>query len=340
MTISGEELNTAGRSTAEIMIKSELELLDSIRKKVNAAQKLPENIHGIGDDCAVYRISDGRFGLFSTDISIENVHFDLGYASLSDTGYRAMAANISDIYSMGGKPLLALVSIGIPSRLSENEISQLYDGMILCSQKYGVFIAGGDTSRSEKLVVNIAIYGEAASPVYRNGARPGNRIYLTGCTGLSGLGLEILRNNTEINRYPASAEKHLRPEPRGDIINAVLEHYSPTAMIDISDGLLNDLGHICRESGAGFELFTDSLPVHDELKEYCRISGRKQEDYLLYSGEECELIFTSEKNISGIPGISYIGNITPGGHILVSGDSRTQVTVKGYDHFKNTEGNR
>lgn len=333
MIISGKELNTAWRNTAETMIKSELNLIQSIREKVSGIQNYPENLSGIGDDCAVYRISDNRFGLFSTDISIENVHFDLGYTSLFNAGYRSMTANISDIYAMGGKPVLALVSIGIPDKLDENSIAELYDGILSCSQKYGVFLSGGDTSRSGELIINIAIYGETASPVYRNGAKPGDRIYLTGSTGLSKLGLEILQNKQEQDRYPDSVKKHLRPEPYGEIIKIVIELYHPSSMIDISDGLINDLGHICRESGTGFKLYTDNLPVHEEIKRYCSASNISTTGYSLYSGEEYELLFTSKKNVSGIPGITYIGNITPDGYFLISGDQKENIIIEGYDHF-------
>jgi len=315
------------------MIKSELELIESIREKVNTGQKFPENIFGIGDDCAVYRISENRYGLFSTDISIENIHFDLTYTPLFDAGYRSMAANISDIYAMGGKPVLALISIDIPGNLNEKDISALYEGIITCSQKHGVLISGGDTSRSPVLVINISIYGETDSPVYRNGAKPGDRIYLTGSTGLSKLGLEILQNKSGMEKYPAAVNRHLRPEPGGDLVTVILGHYSPSSMIDISDGLINDLGHICRESKTGFELFTDKLSVHDEIRNYCLDRNREPADYLLYSGEECELVFTSKEDVPATPGITHIGNITSEGYTLISGDKKAPVSIKGYDHF-------
>lgn len=317
------------------MIKSELDLIRSIKQKVNTAQKFPGNVKGIGDDCAVYTISEKKSGLFSTDISIENIHFDLAYTSLFNAGYRSMTANISDIYAMGGKPLLSLVSIGIPGELDDEDISELYDGILACSKKYGVLLSGGDTSASRDLVISISIYGESASPVYRDGARPGDRIYLTGTTGLSKLGLEILKNKMNQDEYPSSVNRHLKPEPGSGMLNVILELYNPSSMIDISDGLINDLGHICRESGTGFELIEDMLPVHDEIKKFCSGNNRRITDYALYSGEEYELVFTSAKKIPGIPGITCIGRITPGGYTLISANSVKHIDIKGYDHFKN-----
>ncbi len=316
------------------MITSEFKLIESIRKKVNLLQNGSENIFGIGDDCAVYRISDDRYGLFSTDISVENVHFNLDYTSLSDAGYRSMAANVSDIYAMGGKPVLALVSIGIPPQYTEQMIDELYDGILTCALKHGTFIAGGDTSKSDKLVVNISIYGETCRPVYRKGAEAGDRIYVTGNTGLSKLGLEILNKNACRDNFPKSVEKHLRPDPRIDLISPIVNEYHPTAMIDISDGLLIDLGHICEMSHCGFEIYIDNVPADDELEGFCAEKKIAASDYTLYSGEEYELIFTAKKDIKDNEHIRYIGNVTASGYILIKGDSQITIEPAGYDHFR------
>ncbi len=316
------------------MITGEFKLIESIRERVDRAQGISGTITGIGDDCAVYRISHNRYGLFSTDISIENVHFDLSYTSLFDAGFRSMTANISDIYAMGGKPVLALVSIGIPPDFTTEMIQELYDGMLSCAVKHGVFISGGDTSRSRELIINISIYGETDAPVSRNGASAGERIYVTGNTGLSRLGLEILQNKSDRGGFSAAMEKHLRPEPRGGLIGSIIEDYQPTSMIDISDGLLIDLGHICDASRCGFELFEDKIPADRELKDFCSSRNLKTTDYSLYSGEEYELLFTTKLEIIDNREITYIGNIVPDGQSLISDGSRITVTIKGYDHFK------
>ncbi len=316
------------------MINSEFRLIESIKERVNLAQEVSGIITGIGDDCAVYRISHNRFGLFSTDISIENVHFDLSYTSLFNAGYRSMTANISDIYAMGGKPVLALVSIGIPQSFTQQMIDDLYDGILTCAVKHGAFIAGGDTSKSEKLVINISIYGETSEPVYRKGAEAGDRIYITGNTGLSKLGLDVLRSKMNQGEFPKSTEKHLKPEPRGKLIDSILEDYFPSSMIDISDGLLIDLGHICTISKCGFELFEDKIPADGELKNFCLVKNIKVSEYSLYSGEEYELLFTTKNEIPDNNQITYIGNITANGYTLISGNIRSAIEINGHDHFK------
>ena len=316
------------------MINSEFKLIESIKEKLDKTQGLSENITGIGDDCAVYKISEGRYGIFSTDVSIENQHFNFKYTSLFNVGYRSMAANISDIYAMGGKPILALTTIGVPKKFTQEMISELYDGIATCAVKYKAYIAGGDTSMSESLIVNISIYGESSSPIYRSGAKGGDKIYMTGSTGLSLLGLRALQKKYDIINFKKAIAKHLKPEPRGDLINYILEKYEPTAMIDISDGLLSDLGHICKMSNCGFELHLNKIPVESEIKKFCDTKKINTLDYTLYSGEEFELIFTSPKDIIGDNNITYIGDIIPYGYEAISGGEKTLITTEGYDHFK------
>ena len=316
------------------MIKSEFKLIESIKEKLDKTQGLSDTITGIGDDCAVYKISNERYGIFSTDISIEGRHFNLKYTSLFNAGYRAMAANISDIYAMGGKPILALTTIGVPKKFTQEMISELYDGIATCAVKYKTYIAGGDTSISDSLIINISIYGESSNPIYRSGANGGDKIYMTGNTGLSMLGLKALQKNYNITNFRKSIGKHLKPEPRGDIINYILEKYEPTAMIDISDGLLSDLGHICEMSKCGFELHLKRIPVDNEIKNFCDHKKINTLDYTLYSGEEFELIFTSPKEIIGDSNITYIGDIIPYGYEAVSDNEKRLITTEGFDHFK------
>jgi len=316
------------------MINSEFKLIESIKEKLDKTQGLSENITGIGDDCAVYKISESRYGVFSTDISIEGRHFNLKYTSLFNVGYRSMTANISDIYAMGAKPVLALISIGVPKNFTQTMISELYDGISTCAVKYKTYIAGGDTSKSESLIINISIYGETSKPIYRSGAKSGDKIYLTGNTGLSKLGLKALEKRYNTTNFRKSIGKHLKPEPRGDIINYILEKYEPASMIDISDGLLSDLGHICKMSKCGFQLHLDKVPVDKEIKNFCDDKKINILDYTLHSGEEFELIFTSPKEIIGDNNITYIGDIIPYGYEAISGGAKTLITIEGFDHFK------
>jgi len=315
-------------------MQSEWDIIKKIKERVGIRPSPDSPIFGIGDDCAVYRISEGRYGLFSTDISIENVHFDLRYTSFHDAGYRSMTANISDIYAMGGKPVLALVALGLPSSLTQNIVDEIYKGILASAASNNTFIAGGDISSSDKLIISICIYGETSAPVYRSGAKPGDNIYLTGKPGLSQLGLELLQNGKNSGDYPLSIKKHLSPDPRGDISNIIIKEFRPTSMIDISDGLLSDLRHICEESGTGFVIDTGSLPLPAELVCFCSGMNNKVLDYSLYSGEEYELLFTSSKPESGHGDITLIGRITESGYFLKTGDSSKEIVIVGYDHFR------
>ena len=315
-------------------MQSEWDIIKTIKARVGTKPSTGSPIFGIGDDCAVYRISEGRYGLFSTDISIENVHFDLRYTSYHDAGYRTISANISDIYAMGGTPILALVALGLPESMSQQDVDEIYNGILSSSSKHNTFIAGGDISRSGKLVISISIYGETSNPVYRNGAKPGDYIYVTGEPGLSKLGLELLQSGKNSDDYPFSIKKHLTPDPRGDLLMSVIKEFNPTSMIDISDGLISDLRHICEESSTGFVINAESLPVPAELLSFCSGNINKVLDYSLYSGEEYELLFTSSKPESGYNNIRLIGRITDSGYILKTGDSSREIKIAGYDHFR------
>ena len=313
------------------MITGEFDLIRSIRELVGSRQGPPEGITGIGDDCAVYRI----YGLFSTDMSLENVRFDFAYCTHHDAGYRSMAANISDIYAMAGRPIMAFVSAGVPPAAQKDEVMKLYDGLIDCAAKHGVFIAGGDTVASRRFILGISIYGETAHPVMRAGAVPGDYIYVTGGTGGSLLGLELLRSGADTGRYPESTARHLRPEPFAPA-GQIVSEYSPTAMIDISDGLMADLGHICRESNCGFELNAGDVPVPDEVSRYCMENSLDPLKYALCSGEEYQLLFTS-KSGRDTPPAACIGKITSGGEYIIINNKKVPADSAGYDHFKRTD---
>ncbi|HOP63066.1 MAG TPA: thiamine-phosphate kinase [Spirochaetota bacterium] len=313
---------------------SEWDIINRIKEKIGSTPSSSLPVVGIGDDCAVYTISEGRYGLFSTDVSFENIHFDLSYTSYHDAGYRSMSANVSDIYAMGGKPLIVLVALGLPATITEQQIDELYEGLQSSASKNGTFIAGGDISKSDKLVISISIYGEASSPVYRNGAKPGDFIYVTGKPGLSRLGLELLQENGDTSAYPGAIKKHLTPDPAGSMLNAILDEFSPTSMVDISDGLLSDLGHICSESRTGFILEPGLFPIHEEVSFFCGGDSGRITDYVLKSGEEYELLFTSAKPESSIEGITLIGRVTESGYILKREDKEEEIKISGYDHFR------
>ena len=318
------------------MINSEWDLIKRIKKIAETGNPLPGLVKGIGDDCAVYRISEKKYGLFSTDISVNNIHFNTSFCSWRDIGYKAVAANISDILAMGGSPILALSALVIPDSMEDEDIDELYLGMTECAGKFNTVIAGGDISRGSEPAISISIYGETENPVYRSGAQAGDYLYITGDTGRSRGGLEIMQERLSPDQFPGLIKKHLRPSP-AENYKTVIDTFTPNAMIDISDGIISDIKHICAESNKGFKINCDSLPVHKELKNYCAKRGRDHIEYALSSGEEYELLFTSAKMIDNIEGISLIGEITDCGEVYFRSGKEWVPMIKGYEHFKNKE---
>ena len=324
-------------------IKSEWDLIAKISQKIklNGLPSPSDAYINIGDDCFAYKISDDRYGLISTDMSVEDVHFKTAWATPEQIGFKAMAGNISDISAMGGKPRFAFISIGIPDTVSENYVLSIYDGIIEAANSSGTVLSGGDTVASDKIIISISIYGESVkSPVGRNGASSGEFIYVTGNIGASKAGLALLESGdkSKIIKYPNLIIRHLKPEIRSSITEQILNEFSPTAMIDISDGLLSDLNHICESSGTGFELDIESLPLSEEMKSYCLESGIDTKNTALESGEEYELLFTSKKdtaecNISKIQ-ITKIGKIVDENYFAIINGRKEIINITGYDHFK------
>jgi len=323
------------------MIKDEWSIIDTIASVVGDSSNQTDLIKGIGDDCAVYDNGDGTFGLFSTDMAVEDIHFSLDYCSGTDIGHKIMAANISDILSMAGTPILALVSIGIPPDSETSFIKEIYTGIKGCADIFNTIIAGGDTTSSEKLIINISIYGRADKPVYRTGAKPGDSIYLTKWEGSSRLGLEVLTgaknikgNPVDARDFPLSVERHLRPTPPSTSVKEILETYKPSAMIDVSDGIVSELNHICAGENLGFRLEKKLLPISDEIINYCSVTGNNQIDYILNSGEEYGLLFTGPGRLENTEEIIKIGEITESKYILHEDSIETEIINGGYNHFK------
>jgi len=325
-------------------ISSERNLIEKIRMKISA-QEAPAGdlVEGIGDDAAVFMIDADRFGLITTDMSVEDRHFRKKISSPEDIGFKAMTGNVSDIAAMGGTPKFAFVSIGIPPDTDEKYILSIYDGLIEAAGMSSCVIAGGDTSTADRLIISIALYGETTSgrPVLRKGARPGDSIYCTGTTGSSLAGFRILSENLcWNNEYPSLIEKHLRPLSRIDVSSEIIERFRPTSMIDVSDGILSDLRRLSEASGAGFILHKSRLSLSDELKEFASRFRYDAHDLAMESGEEYELLFTASINgpevvtaIKNIP-VTKIGTVTTGGYMIEINGNTTPAPDRGYDHFR------
>jgi thiamine-monophosphate kinase len=326
----------------------EFGFIDRIREVCDISVR--EVIKGIGDDCAVFRAPSGRVMLFTTDMLLEDIHFMRDTITSYQLGRKVIAVNLSDIAAMGGRPLVALISLGIPIQTEVEEIQELYRGMRDICTGYGLDIAGGDTVASpDKLVINASVIGEARENevLYRSGARPGDKLFLTGSVGDSSAGLKILQHEI---RSPESIGTHFikalnEPKPLVEIGRFIATSGLATAMIDLSDGLLSDLGHICTESGVGAMISAPTIPLSPELKLLAGGAGFNPLELALSGGEDYQLLFTvPEKKAQGVEKLfkergisppSLIGEIVQerGIRMRKHDGSSEELRPKGFNHF-------
>jgi thiamine-monophosphate kinase len=293
---------------------------------------------GIGDDASVVR--RGRaFQLISTDLLIEDVHFRLGDASLADLAAKALAVNVSDIAAMGGRAQYVYLGLGFPDRLSAADRRRFFSGLSRACRRWHVELAGGDYSRSQRLLIAITIVGESARPVRRSGARPGDLVGVTGPTGGSALGLQLLLAGETRSPF---IRLHLQPQPQC-AKGLILSRFAH-AMIDVSDGLLLDLSRLLRASGAGAEIDYEKLPLTAGFRRECRRRGLAERELALAGGEDYELLFTvppaREKSLRRT-GMAYhlIGRVTPGRRLLLRENGRRlRLPTLGFDHFAGPNG--
>ncbi|MCX6006466.1 MAG: thiamine-phosphate kinase [Chloroflexi bacterium] len=302
---------------------------------------------GVGDDAAAWK-AHGGIELITTDILVEGTHFRLSYTEWHDLGWKSIAINISDIYAMGGKPQYALVSLAMPGLREVENVMEMFEGMIDVCNKYGIAIAGGNISASENVVINISLTGIAENSLMtRSSAKAGDLIAVFGYPGLSAAGLNALKNQRNLDPESMKLLKnaHLHPEPRLDIGPKLAACGVKTA-IDISDGVLSDLAHICEASKVSAVLRTKDLPVHPLLKQHF------QQDYIdmiLTGGEDYELLFTAPRQVMDTvievmkPAPTIIGEITAGkpGEITIFDAEGKPITVdnRGWDHYKRAPSN-
>lgn len=297
---------------------------------------------GPGDDTAVFRPEQGRELLLTTDAMAEGVHFDRSYMPLESIGWKSLAANISDIAAMGGRPLYAVVSLGIPRDWTQADAELLVSGMLRCGEACGCTIVGGDISAvSGGAFIVIALTGDVAAgrAVRRSGAAAGDLVCVTGVLGGSRTGLEVLQSGGSSDAYPVSVGKFLEPQPRTKESEFVISRNTVSAMIDISDGLSSEIHHLCDCSGTGCLISSADLPVSPEAETWARRCGRDALEYALHSGEEYELLYTVRGRHGGGfpqgPGLSVIGEIRPadeGIQISVAGIKKP-LPAAGWDHF-------
>lgn len=285
--------------------------------------------YAVGDDAAVLQYNGTTRQLVTTDLLMEGVHFDLTYTPLKHLGYKSIAVNLSDICAMNGTPRQVTVSLALSKRFCIEDIEELYAGMRLCCERYGVDIIGGDTTSSlTGLAISITCIGDAPEEqiVYRHGARPTDLICVSGDLGAAYMGLQLLEREKAVFRgedmpQPDFAgkeyllERQLKPEPRTDIIRALAKAgIKPTAMMDISDGLSSELLHICKQSGTGCRIYEERIPLDYQTAVMAEELSMNVTTCALNGGEDYELLFTvpvaDHEKIEGLEGIRLIGHIT------------------------------
>lgn len=286
-------------------------------------------LRGVGDDAAVMHYESSNDVLVTTDLLLENVHFDLTYVPLKHLGYKSAVVNFSDIYAMNGTPKQITVSLGISRRFTVEHIEELYAGIRLACEVYGVDLVGGDTSASNQgLVISITCLGEAPRDkiVYRDGARPTDLICVSGDLGAAYMGLQLLEREKVASAgrkdfVPDFAgkeylvERQLKPEARRDVIKELAEAgVKPTSMMDVSDGLSSELIHITSQSGVGCRVYEDRIPIDYQTAVMAEELNMNLVTAALNGGEDYELLFTvpltDREKIEKLKDVRMIGYIT------------------------------
>ncbi|MCL8008282.1 thiamine-phosphate kinase [Gelidibacter japonicus] len=331
----------------------EFGLIDHLTKNFKATQK--STIKSIGDDAAVLDFKSKQV-VISTDILVEHVHFDLSYMPLKHLGYKAMIANLSDVYAMNASATQVTIAIAISNRFPLEALEELYAGIETASKIYGVDVVGGDTTSSTTgLIISITAVGEVNKNdvVYRSGAKPNDLLVVTGDLGAAYMGLQILErekevfkvnpnNQPDLEPYTYIVERQLKPEARKDIIKLLRDlKVKPTSMIDISDGLSSEIIHLCKQSNVGAVLYENKIPLDPQVISTCEEFNIDSTTIALNGGEDYELLMTIAQEdfpkIKGNPNLTVIGYMTEkeqGMHLITRGDALIPLIAKGWNALK------
>ncbi|MCP4744988.1 MAG: thiamine-phosphate kinase [Desulfobacteraceae bacterium] len=300
----------------------------------------PDVLMGIGDDAAVIRTGakTGPFTLVTTDILLEGNHFKSSWSEPEQIGIKAVECNASDIAAMGGKPAWLFSSLVLSDNTTVAWAERLYKGMAQACRKYGIVISGGDMAKGETNTITITLLGTVSADhlCLRSQARAGDMLIVTGTLGASAAALALLQNELEPSHY--LLEKHLIPTCRLDVSDRIAP--LANAMIDISDGLASEIGHICKQSCLGADIFLDKIPLHDDVRNAAGQLGTDPVQWALTGGEDYELLFTiCQENFKKLSnsGLNFhhIGTITSAKDtlsILDKNGNRSRLPA-GYNHF-------
>lgn len=334
----------------------EFGLIEHLTK--NFEIKLESTIKGVGDDAAVMDFKNKKVVL-TTDLLVENVHFDLSYVPLKHLGYKAVMVNLSDVYAMNATATQITVSIAISNRFPLEAVEELYAGIELAAKTYNVDVVGGDTTSSNTgLLISISALGEANEEelVYRNGAKLNDLLVVTGDLGGAYMGLQILErekevykvnpnNQPDLDNYSYILERQLKPEARKDIVKLLKDlEVKPTSMIDISDGLSSEIIHICKQSKVGCDLYEEKIPLDPQVISTCEEFNIDSTMIALSGGEDYELLMTISQEdfpkIKANPNLTVIGYMTEesaGMHLVTRADTKIPLTAQGWNSFNGQE---
>ena len=334
----------------------EFGLIDHLTKNFDI--KHESTIKGIGDDAAVLDHGSKQI-VVTTDMLIENVHFDLSYVPLKHLGYKAVIVNLSDVYAMNAKATQITVSIAVSNRFPLEALEDLYQGIDTAAKIYNVDVVGGDTTSSTTgLIISVTAIGEvqADDVVYRSGAKTNDLLVITGDIGAAYMGLQVLerekevfkvnpQNQPDLELYTYIIERQLKPEARKDIVELLKQlEVKPTAMIDISDGLSSEVIHLCKHSDVGVEIYEDKIPLDPQVISTCEEFKIDSTTIALNGGEDYELLMTIDQKdfpkIKGNPNLTVIGYITEknrGMHLITRGEQAIPIIAKGWNALNNEQ---
>lgn len=337
----------------EISTLGEFGLIDHLTKNIEIQNA--STIVGVGDDAAVID-HFGKQTVITNDLLLEGVHFDLMYTPLKHLGYKSVVVNVSDICAMNATPTQVIMGLGVSNRFSLEALEEFYEGVYAACEYYGVDLVGGDTSTSQKgFVVSCTCIGEVSPGkfVKRSGAQKGDLLCVTGDLGAAFLGLTLLEREKKIFlespgvQPDLEEEKYivgriLKPEARKDIIDFfAANEITPTAMIDVSDGLSSEILHICKQSTMGCVLYEEKIPIAEDTKMAAFKFNLDPTACALSGGEDYELLFTIPQDdydkITTSENISVIGYMTDaeaGSHIITKGGGKHPITAQGWNAFK------
>ncbi|WP_321529718.1 thiamine-phosphate kinase [uncultured Desulfuromonas sp.] len=321
----------------------EFGLIERIKRQARQGDNL---LLGIGDDCSATHVAEGKVLLTSKDLLIEEIHFRRCWTDMYSLGRKSAAVNLSDIAAMGGTPLHLYLGVGLPADLSLTEIDNFSRGFLDESDQAGACLCGGDTCRSpDKLIISVTVQGSvsATEMLSRKTAQEGEALFVSGTLGDSALALALLQRGENPSDF--LSQRHHRPTPRLALGQALAQHGIASSMIDVSDGLLSDLGHILKQSGLGAHIDQQQIPLSNEVRHHLQ-GHPDDEELILQGGEDYELLFSAPSRYSddlealshrlNVP-ITRIGtllNAEQGLTIVQFDGEEKQVEARGFNHFR------